>query len=382
MPSDKIRYGMVGGDLNSLIGGVHRAALRMDFRAELVCGCFSRNIEKNRACGAEFDIAEDRLYVDWREMIQAESSREDRLDFVIVCTPNHIHYAVCKELLLAGINVVCEKPLCFEIAEAEELCALAKEKNLVFGITYTYTGYNMVKIAKQMIARGDIGEIVSVSAEYVQDWLLDEINRDEETNANIWRTDPHFTGIANSVGDIGTHMENMIHYVTGLEIKRLCATVDRFGKRLDYNDNILVEYENGVHGAYWCSQVAAGKMNGHKFRIYGTKGAIEWEQHYPDYLRFTKHGEAPRMLSKGCSYLDVPVAANNRIPGGHPEGFFCAYANIYKNIVTTIQKKKLGVEPDAEDLDFPKAEDGLGGVKFIHAVIESGDNDSKWVYLN
>lgn len=379
----RLKYGMIGGDLQSFIGNVHRSAISLDPRVKLVSGCFSRKDEKNKACGDTFGIDPSRLFTDWREMLRHEQTLgEDKIDFVSVCTPNHLHYEVCKAFLLADINVVCEKPLCFEIAEAEELMAIAKERDLVFAVTYTYTGYNMVKVMRQMIQRGDIGEIVSVNAEYVQDWLLNELSSKENVNAGIWRTDPKFTGIANSVGDIGTHMENIVHYVTGLEIKRLCATVDRYGKRLDYNDNILIEYTNGVHGNYWCSQVAAGKLNGLKLRVYGTEGALEWEQHYPDYLLYTKRGEAPRTLSKGCAYLNVPAAAGKRIPSGHPEGFYCAFGNIYRNIASTIIKRKAGEIPTEDDLDFQTVAAGLAGVKFIHAVIESGDNDSKWVSMN
>lgn len=379
----KLTCGMVGGDLSSFIGNVHRCAMQLDPRVRLVSGCFSRHADKNAACGEQFDIDPSRLYTDWREMAKAEAARgEDKIDFVSVCTPNYVHYEVCREFLLAGVNVVCEKPLCFEISEAEELCRLAKERGLVFAVTYTYTGYNMVKVMRQMIARGDIGDIVSVSAEYVQDWLLDELSHEGDVNASIWRTDPKFTGIGNTVGDIGTHIENIVHYLTGLRIKRLCATVDRYGKKLDYNDNILVEYENGVHGSYWCSQVTAGKLNGLKVGIFGTKGALEWEQHYPDYVRFTSHGEAPQTLSKGCAFLDVPARAGARLPSGHPEGFYCAFANIYRNIATTLIKRKAGETPTEDDLDFQTVENGLDGVKFVHAVIESGNRDSAWVKLS
>lgn len=378
---DRLNYGMVGGDLKSFIGNVHRQANALDPRVRLVSGCFSRHEDKNNECGETFGVDPSRLYTDWRDMVKAESLREDRIDFVSVCTPNHLHYEVCKAFLEIGVNVVCEKPLCFEVREAEELAEIARERGLVFAVTYTYTGYAMIKVMRDMIARGDIGRIVSVNAEYVQDWLLDELSRKDDSNAAIWRTDPKFTGIANSVGDIGTHMENIVRYVTGLKISRLCATVDRYGKKLDYNDNILVEYSNGVHGSYWCCQVAAGKLNGLRFGIYGTEGALEWEQHYPDYVRFTKRGEAPRTISRGCGYLDVPAADNSRLPGGHPEGFYCAFGNIYRNVVSTIIKKKKGETPTARDLDFQTVEDGLDGVRFVHAVIESGDADSKWVRM-
>jgi len=379
----KIRYGMVGGGLDSFIGGVHRAALSLDVRTALTCGCFSRDEVKNNECGEALGISEDNLYSDWREMARAEGAKGvDGIDFVCICTPNHIHYDVCKEFLLNGINVVCEKPLCFEIEQAKELCAIAKEKNLLFGVTYTYSGYNMVKVMKQMIQRGDIGRIISVNVEYPQDWLINELQRDDTVNPSVWRTNPKYTGIGNAVGDIGTHIENLVHYVTGLEINRLCATVDRYGKQLDYNDNILVEYTNGVHGNYWCSQVAAGRMNGLKIRIYGENGSLEWEQHFPDYVKFTRRGEAPQTLSRGCAYLDVEAAGGSRIPAGHPEGFYCAFANIYRNVVNALVEKKETGKADFDKYDFPKAEDGLGGVRFVHAVIYSGDHDSCWVKMS
>lgn len=378
-----LKYGMVGGDLHSFIGGVHRTALRMDPGVELVCGCFSRNAEKNNACGEVYGVDQSRLYSDWQAMLEAECARtEDRIDFVTICTPNYMHYEVCKAYLLAGIHVVCEKPLCFEIAEAEELDCIAKEKNLVFGVLYTYTGYNMVKVIREMIVRGDIGQIVAVHGRYAQNWLIDELSRPEESNEAVWRTDPKYSGASNAIGDIGTHLEYIVHYVTGMTIKRLCATVDCYGKKLDFNDSILVEYDNGVHGVYWVSQVAAGQINGLKFGIYGTEGSLEWEQHFPDYAVYTKRGQAPQTICRGAAYLNCEMNVNVRIPTGHPEGFYCAFANIYRNIVRTIEKKKIGVKPDKNDLDFPTAEAGIEGVKFIHAVIKSGRNGSKWVNID
>lgn len=376
----KLRYGMVGGDLESFIGGVHRTAISIDPGVELTCGCFSRNEDKNCACGEAYGVVSDRLYTDWREMLRVESARgEDRIDFVTICTPNHLHYEVCKAFLEAGINVVCEKPLCFEIAEAEELRDLAEAKGLVFGVTYTYAGYNLVKVMREMVQRGDLGEIVAIHGRYAQGWLLDELQHSEGANDKVWRTDPARSGIANAIGDIGTHLEYIIRYITGLNIKRLCATVDRYGKRLDYNDSILVEYDNGVHGCYWVSQVAAGQLNGLKFGIYGTEGALEWEHHYPEFATFTKRGQAPQTISRGSAYLNAEASSNIRIPAGHPEGFYCAFANIYRNITRTIAKKKAGEVPNANDLDFPNAVDGVEGVKFVHAVISSGDNGSRWV---
>lgn len=378
-----LKYGMIGGDLNSFIGGVHRTALRIDNGAELVCGSFSRNDEKNRLCGEKHHVDPSRLYTDWKELLQAEIDKgDDRIDFVSVCTPNHLHYEICKAFLSAGINVFCEKPLCFEVSEAEELASLAREKDLVFGVPYTYTGNNMVKAMREMIARGDIGEIVAVHGRYAQDWLIDELSSKDKSNAAVWRTDPKYSGISNAVGDIGTHLEYMVRYLTGMKIKKLCATVDRFGKALDYNNSVLVEYENGVHGNYWISQVAAGLRNGLKVSIFGTEGSLMWEQHHSEYATFTRRGEAPQTICRGGTYLDAAASDNVWIPAGHPEGFFCAFANIYRNFVNTIEKKKHGLPLTENDLDFPTAEDGLIGVKFIHAVMKSDRENSAWVSMD
>lgn len=378
----QIKFGMVGGSIYALIGEVHRKAINFDPRAEMVCGCFS-NIEQENIDTAEvYGIPKDRMYVDYKEMALAESSRPDGIDFVSICTPNFLHYEVAKAFLEAGIHVVCEKPLCFNVKEAEELQALAKQKDLVFGVTYTYTGYPMVKVAKQMIAEGKIGEIATVSAEYLQDWLLDKLqhtNKADDKDPSIWRTDPKFSGISNCVGDIGTHTENIVHYVTGLEIKRLLATVNRYGYALDLNANMIVEFENGINGSYMCSQVASGKHNGLAIRIYGSEGSLEWEQHTPDFLKYTPKGQPTQILNRGCGYIPEEAGKSARLPGGHPEGFYIAFANIYRNIISTIIKKKAGETPSAQDLDFQSVEDGLKGVKFVAAVIESADHDSKWI---
>ncbi|MDR1778786.1 MAG: Gfo/Idh/MocA family oxidoreductase [Clostridiales Family XIII bacterium] len=378
----EIKYGMVGGSLEAFIGEVHRKAIGFDTRVELVCGCFSSREEKNRLTAEAYGIAPERTYADYKAMAAAEAARPDGIDFVSVTTPNNTHYDICKAFLEAGIHVVCDKPLCFEVSEAEELVKLAEEKDLVFGVTYTYTGYTMVKVAREMILSGKLGEIVAVNAEYVQDWLLDELsaeNRGKQKNDAVWRTDPAKSGISNSVGDIGTHMENMISYLTGLKIKRLLSTVNTYGRALDLNSNIIVEYENGVNGGYWCSQVAAGKLNGLIARVYGTEGAIEWEQHYPDYLKYTPKGGAVQILSRGTGYITEAAGAASRLPGGHPEGMYVAFANIYRNVVSTIIKKKAGLAPDPADLDFPSVREGLEGVKFVHAVISSAKADSSWI---
>jgi predicted dehydrogenase len=377
----RIRYGMVGGGIGAFIGGVHHNAINFDPRAELVAGFYSIVPEDNAATAEMYGTAPDRVYSDYKTMAEKESARPDGVDFVSITTPNATHYDIAKEFLSRGINVVCEKPLCFEVGQAEELVKLAKDKGLVFAVTYTYPGYVMAKVMKEMIEEGKIGNVVNVNAEYIQDWLLDELSPEKQSklNLSVWRTDPKQSGISNCVGDIGTHIEAFVHYVTGLKIKRLCATTNKFGHALDLNANMIVEYDNGANGAYWCSQIAAGHLNGLTVRVYGDKGSLEWEQHYPDYLRYTPKGGATQILSRGCGYLTEKSAALSRIPAGHPEGLTIAFANHYRNIITTIIKKKNGETPTAADLDFPKGEDGLEGVKFIHAVIGSADRGSVWV---
>ena len=374
-----IRYGMVGGGMKALIGEVHRKALKFDNRVELVAGCFSSHADRNAEVGVEYGLDPARVYANYEEMAKAEAAREDGIDFVSVVTPNNTHYAVCKAFLEAGIHVVCEKPLCFTVEQAEELEALSREKGLLFGVTYTYTGYVMSKVMKEMIAEGKIGKVVSVNAEYAQDWLLGELatGNNTQTNIAVWRTDPAVSGAANCVGDIGTHIENYVHYVTGLKIKRLVATTNKYGKALDLNANIIVEYENGVNGAYWCSQVAAGHYNGLAVRVYGDKGALEWAQEDPEHLRYTPMDGATQVLARGTGCIKEKAAAQGRLPSGHPEGLVTAFANIYRNYVSALVAKKNGA--DAEVYDYPRVEDGVNGVRFVKAVVESAANGSTWV---
>lgn len=374
-----IRYGMVGGGMKALIGEVHRKALKFDNRVELVAGCFSSHADRNAEVGVEYGLDPARVYANYEEMAKAEAAREDGIDFVSVVTPNNTHYAVCKAFLEAGIHVVCEKPLCFTVEQAEELEALSREKGLLFGVTYTYTGYVMSKVMKEMIAEGKIGKVVSVNAEYAQDWLLGELatGNNTQTNIAVWRTDPAVSGAANCVGDIGTHIENYVHYVTGLKIKRLIATTNKYGKALDLNANIIVEYENGVNGAYWCSQVAAGHYNGLAVRVYGDKGALEWAQEDPEHLRYTPMDGATQLLARGTGCIREKAAAQGRLPSGHPEGLVTAFANIYRNYVSALVAKKNGA--DAEVYDYPRVEDGVNGVRFVKAVVESAANGSTWV---
>jgi len=377
----KIRYGMVGGSMKAFIGDVHRKAINFDPRAELVAGCFSTREELNRETGEVYCLDPERVYANYEEMAKAEAAREDGIDFVSIVSPNRLHYPTAKAFLEAGIHVVCEKPLCFTVEQAEELKRLAEEKGLLFGVTYTYTGYCISRVIKEMIANGKIGKIVAVNAEYAQDWLLDELDPENKADLNmaVWRTDPALSGASNCTGDIGSHIENYVHFITGLKIKRLLATTNTYGKQLDLNANIIVEYDNGANGAYWCSQVAAGHCNGLAVRVYGDLGSIEWAQETPDVVRYTPKNGAAQIINRNTAAVTEKAGAYARIPSGHPEGLFVAFANIYKDFISALIAKRNG--EDYSGYDYPTVEDGLNGVKFITAVVESAANNSKWVEL-
>lgn len=379
----RLRYGMVGGGTGAFIGSVHRKAIALEEMADLVAGCFSSREEKNKETARFYGVAEDRVYRDYAAMAKAEAAREDKIDFVCIVTPNATHYEVAKAFLEAGIHVACEKPLCFTIEQAEELEQLAKGKGLFFAVTYTYTGYAMVKLAKELVAKGEIGEIINVNAEYLQDWLIDEIGGGNQTTTklSVWRTDPEKSGISNCVGDIGTHIEDTVSYITGLHPKKVAAVLDTYGMDLDLNANMLVEYENGVHGVYSCSQVCAGHLNGLVVRIFGSEGAIEWVQEDPNYLKVTKKGQPVQIYHRGTGYVTGRAAELNHIPSGHPEGLTYAFANIYHGFMNAVLKKENGEEIKEEELDFPKVEDGVMGVRFIHAAVESSKNGAAWTEI-
>ncbi len=377
-----LRYGMVGGGAGAFIGEVHRKAIALDGKAVLVAGAFSRDYENTPATGKSFGLDTDRLYRNYEDMAEKEAARADKIDFVSVVTPNSMHYAISKAFLIKGINVVCDKPLTWTVEEAADLAALAREKGLLFGVTYTYSGYPMVKHAREMVRRGDIGEIRVVMGEYPQDWLATPLEKTGHRQA-AWRTDPAQSGVSNCVGDIGSHIENTVSQITGLKIKSLCANLDMSGegRTLDDNAEILVRYTNGATGVYWSSQVAIGHDNGLRVRIFGTKGSIEWEQENPNYLKVAFLEQPVQILSRGGGYLYPQATRISRLPGGHPEGYFEALANIYTTYTTALAKKKAGEQLTAEDLDFPNAEDGLDGVRFINKCVESAKAGSTWVSL-
>lgn len=379
----ELRYGVVGAGLNSFIGNVHRIAADFDRMAVLTAGAFSTDPEKNKACREFYKLDESRVYDSFQEMARAEGAREDGIDFVTIAAPNYVHYDVAKAFLENGIHVFCEKPLCFEVAQAEELQALAEEKGLLFGVNYSYSGNIMVKEARERILAGEIGEVIDVNAEYLQEWLIDDVGAGDQTmnKLSVWRKDPAVAGCSNCVGDIGTHIEHTVSYMTGLKVKRVAAKLDYFGQPLDLNANILVEFDNGAHGVFCSSQVCVGHMNGLVVRIFGTKGAIEWVQENPNVLYVTHKGQPTQICHRGMAYVTDRTASLNRLPSGHPEGLYVAFANMYKVWCTAVAKKQDGETLSGYDYDFPSVVDGVHGVKFTHACVESSKQDAAWVTL-
>jgi len=376
----KLKYGMVGGGQGAFIGDVHRRSIALDNLAEIAAGCFSRSAENTLATGKALGIAPERCYKTFEEMAEAEAKRQDKIDFVVIVTPNNSHFAAAKAFLKAGIHVVCDKPLVWEVAEAQELADLAKKGSLLFAVTYSYTGYPAVKQVREMIKRGEIGRLRFVNAEYPQEWLATPVERGDHKGAK-WRVDPSVSGKSNCVGDIGSHVENMVSYMTGLRIKSLCARLDKIveGRPLDDNATIMIEYEGGAKGLYWSSQIAIGYDNGLRVRVFGENGTIEWSQESPNYIDLFKLGKPNVRLSRGRDGF-YPHAQNySRIPAGHPEGYFEALANIYKTYIGAVGKLKAGQKPDDDDMDFPDVEMGMDGVKFINRCVESSGKGAVWI---
>ena len=374
-----LTYGMVGGGDGAFIGDVHRKAIALDGKARIVSGCFSTDPENTSRTGAGLGIPPDRLHSTYEEMALAEGKREDRIDFVVIVTPNITHYPIAKLFLENHINVVCDKPVTVTSAQAGELKALAKQNGLAFCVTYTYTGYPVAKHARQMIQNGDLGKIRFVNAEYPQDWLGTLLEKTGQKQA-AWRSDPERAGASNCVGDIGSHIENMVSYMTDLKIERLSARLDTMvdGRKLDDNATIMVNYQGGATGVYWCSQIAVGNDNGLRVRIFGSKASIEWAQENPNYLKISYLDQPTQIISRGRDAL-YPVAEGfSRIPPGHPEGYFEAFANLYKSFVSFLMKNKQGETLLPEDRDFPTIEQGESGVKFIETCVESSNKNASW----
>ncbi len=376
----RLRYGMVGGGRDAFIGDVHRKAIAMDGKAKLVAGCFSQSYKNTRETGESLGLDPDRLYKTFEDMLFAEGKREDKIDFVVIATPNSTHYAIARLAMENGIHVVCEKPLTTNSPDAADLARLVKSKNILFCVAYAYTGYPIVKHMRGMVRNGELGDIRFVSAEYPQDWLATLLEKTGQKQA-AWRTDPNLAGASNCVGDIGSHIENMVSYITGLRIRSLLARLDHFGegRPLDDNASILLNFEGGAKGMYWSSQIAVGHDNGFRVRIYGTKAGIEWAQENPNYLRISYIDKPSETLSRGRDKMHRRAQALSRIPSGHPEGYFEAFANIYSTYITALSKLKSHQALTGDDLDCPGVEAGLRGVEFIEKCVESSNKGATWV---
>ena len=371
---------MVGGGPEAFFGDVHRRAVAFDGRAALAAGCFSTDFQKTLSTGETCGIAGDRLYASYEEMADEEAGRPDKIDFVTIVTPNHTHFSISKLFLENGIHVVCEKPLTIHTEEAETLNRIVRDRDLLFCVTYTYTGYPMIKHAKDLIREGRIGHVRFVNVEYPQEWLATPVEKKGNKQA-VWRTDPVQTGISSCVADIGCHIENIVTYLTGLKIQAVCARLDTIveGRLLDDNATIMVQYDTGATGLYWCSQIAIGYENGLKVRIIGSKGSVEWAQENPNYLNVSYLDKPKELISRRREILHDRARYSTRLPAGHPEGLYEALANVYTAFINAWVKKQAGKRLTEDDLDFPGIEHGLKGVRFIAKCVESSRKGAVWV---
>jgi predicted dehydrogenase len=383
--SRKIRYGMVGGGRGAFIGAVHRIAANIDGQIELVCGAFSSDPEKSRLSGQDFFLPANRCYGSYEEMIKAEAKlpESERMDFISIVTPNHMHFPPAKMALESGFHVLSDKPATFSLAEAKKLEAIVKKTGLLYGLTHNYTGYPLVKEARVLIADGKLGKIRKVVVEYPQGWLATRIEASGQKQAS-WRTDPKKSGAAGCIGDIGTHAENLAEYMTGLKISELAADLTTFvkGRKLDDDGNVLLRFENGAKGVLHSSQISVGEENNLNIRIYGEKGGLEWHQAEPNTL-LVKWLDAPTQIFRtGNGYLTATAAAATRTPASHPEGYLEAFANIYKNFAGSIRGRLEGRKITAVENDYPKIADGVRGMAFIDAVVASSKKNAAWTKLD
>ncbi len=379
--SRKIRYGMVGGGRGAFIGAVHRIAAAIDQQIELVCGAFSSDPQKSKDSGADFFLPAERCYGSYEEMIKAEAAlpADKRMDFIAIVTPNHVHFPPAKMALENGFHVLSDKPATFDLAESKELAALVKKSGLIYGLTHNYTGYPLVKEAKDMIKAGKLGKIRKVVVEYPQGWLATNIEQSGQKQAS-WRTDPTKSGAAGCVGDIGTHAENLAEYITGLKISELAADLTTFveGRQLDDDANILLRFDNGAKGVLHCSQISVGEENNLNIRVWGEKGGIEWHQREPNTMLVKWPDQPVQVYRTANGYLGANAAAAGRTPPAHPEGYLEGFANIYKNFANAIRARIDKREPTVIENDFPKIEDGVRGMAFIEAVVASSKANAAW----
>ena len=375
--SGRIRLGMVGGGNDAFIGGVHRIASRIDDKYELVAGALSSTPEKSRASGEALGLP--RIYDDFKQMAIREARLKNGIEAVSIVTPNHVHYAAAKEFLKRGIHVICDKPLTSTLADARKLVEAAEKADALFILTHNYTGYPMVRQAREMVANGDLGTLRVVQVEYPQDWLTEE----QDFKQAEWRTDPARSGAGGSTGDIGTHAYNLLCFVTGLEAESLAADLQAFvpGRKVDDNAHVLLRFKGGARGMLWSSQVAPGNENALKLRVYGDKGGLEWSQEDPNYLWFTPLGEPKRLITRNGAGAGDGAARMSRVPPGHPEGYLEGFANIYGEAAEAILAFREGRKPPAE-IVYPTVHDGLKGVRFVDACVRSSARNAAWISLD
>jgi predicted dehydrogenase len=379
----RIRWGMVGGGPGAFIGAVHRIAARMDDHYELVAAALSSDPARGRSAAQDLHIAPDRAYGSYTEMANAEAKRPDRIEAVSIVTPNNMHYPIAKTFLEAGFHVICDKPMTTTLEEALELAAIVHRTGLIFGLTHNYTGYPMVRQARQMVADGQLGKIRVIQVEYAQDWLATPLEQTGQKQA-AWRTDPARSGGGGSLGDIGTHAFNIARFVTGLHCREVAADVSIFvpGRRLDDNVQLLLRFAEGAKGALWASQVATGNANNLRLRVYGEKAGLEWHQEEPNTLQFAKLGEAPEVIRRPGPEGNSPAAHASRIPAGHPEGYLEAFAQLYTDLAEQIYARRVGRSPSLASQLVPNVEDGVEGMRFIAATLESGRRNAAWVAIS
>ncbi|RST52608.1 Gfo/Idh/MocA family protein [Variovorax sp. MHTC-1] len=379
--SRKLRYAMVGGGRDAFIGAVHRKAIALDGQAELVAAALSSSAEKARASGRDLLLADDRNHGDWRSLLDDELKRpaHERIDFVSIVTPNHVHFPVAQAFVEAGFHVVCDKPLVHTREQADALVEAAARKGVVFAVTYNYTGYPMVREARELVRSGRLGEIRKVVVEYNQGWLSAQIESEGNKQA-AWRSDPAMSGAAGAIGDIGSHAENLVATVTGLEIESLCADLSALvpGRALDDDGSLLLRFRGGARGVLIASQVNTGLENDLRLRVSGTLGTLVWRQEQPSELLHLPHDGPRRILTRGSPWLGESAKRASRLPSGHPEGFIEAFANVYGGVVADIRARLAGLAADPLEADYPRVEDGARGVRFIERTVASAKSEAKW----
>ncbi|MGQ7843539.1 Gfo/Idh/MocA family protein [Granulosicoccus sp. 3-233] len=378
--SGRVRLGMVGGGNDAFIGGVHRIASRIDDRFELLAGALSSTPEKSQASGEALGLP--RIYDDFTQMATAEAALDDGIEAVSIVTPNHMHFAAAKEFLERDIHVICDKPLTATMEEAQAMAKAVESSKALFVLTHNYTAYPMIRQARAMITAGELGEIRVVQAEYPQDWLTESLEKEGLKQAE-WRTDPARSGAGGSVGDIGTHAHNLACFVTGLTVEKLAADLQCFGAGRELDDNVhtLLRFAGGARGMLWCSQVAPGNENGLKLRVYGSKGGLEWSQEDPNYLWFTRQGKPKQLVTRSGAGANEAAASVSRVPAGHPEGYLEGFANLYTEAAEAIRAVQSGASRESAMGLLPGIEQGMAGMAFITACVESSARDAAWVSL-